>query len=448
MTEFFFNFKDLTNIQNPNKVMLNLGSFVISDDYIKKMFPKRYNFYMKFVDGFSSPSNLYKYLYRTKESKDYYEELQGKLAKISNSLSKLSNKNKKKVLNVLSQNLGNRGNNYNQFLDVISSITTTNDNSVKRKGGAEGDAQGGEAVEGQEQATENEVQKEVVNESEYRSPPLEILQTHQIQPTQEAPRRRIILGTIDDEYSKDYYVKKPFKPMETFLNDVKKIAPVLNLQPPKTIDDLVRKVDGDADKSDFFNVDTADISEKTDDLQQLYKNYLKNPLYSPERLEINIYDRITFIIVTYIIRFLTLQFIYWCLNSNIINNFSKAYNYYTIIYILFFIFITSIVNVMYFYPVFELFSNISSITVFPNYFYYFYIYTNGYLSLAIHLFIILILLFVPFVLVMDRKDVNFIGDSDGDNISYDYKKKNEIYISISNFSLIIWVLTSIISLKF
>ena len=79
MTEFFFNFKDLTNIQNPNKVMLNLSSFIISDDYVKKLFPKRYNFYMKFVDGFSSPSNLYKYLYRTKEGKNYYNELQNKL---------------------------------------------------------------------------------------------------------------------------------------------------------------------------------------------------------------------------------------------------------------------------------------------------------------------------------------------------------------------------------
>ena len=108
MTEFFFNFKDLTNIQNPNKVMLNLSSFIISDDYVKKLFPKRYNFYMKFVDGFSSPSNLYKYLYRTKEGKNYYNELQNKLAKISNSLTKLSNKNKKKVLTALHTNLGDK----------------------------------------------------------------------------------------------------------------------------------------------------------------------------------------------------------------------------------------------------------------------------------------------------------------------------------------------------
>jgi len=446
MTEFFFNFKDLTNIQNLNKSMLNLGSFVISDDYIKKMFPKRYNFYMKFVDGFSSPTNLYKYLYRTKESKDYYEELQGKLAKISNSLSNLSNKNKKKVLGILSQNLGQKGQDYKQFLNVISDITN-NDVGSKKTGGGEGDDKGENKEENKAESKGKVVVKEpepeVVKKSEYISPPIE-----NNQQLQEAPRKEIDKISIDEDYSKNYYVKKPFKPMETFLNDVKKIAPVINLQQPKSIDELVRKVNGDRNKTDFFNVDTADISEKTDDLQQLYKNYLKNPLYSPERLEINIYDRITFIIVTYIIRFLTLQFIYWSLNSNIINNFSKAYNYYTVIYILFFIFITSIVNVMYFYPVFELFSNISALTVFPNYFYYFYVYTNGYLSLAIHLFIILILLFIPFILVMDRKDVNFSGDSYGDNISYDYKKKNEIYISISNFSLIIWVLTSIISLKF
>ena len=254
-----------------------------------------------------------------------------------------------------------------------------------------------------------------------------------------------VLNDIDKDYTNKYYLKKTFKPMETFLNDVKKIAPVLNLESQKSLDDIIKKVDGSKEDKQF-DIKTSDITEKTDELQQLYKNYLNNPLFSPERLEINLYDRLTFIGITYLIRFITLQFIYWCLNSNIINNFTKAFMYYTIIYILFFIFITSIVNVMYFFPIFELFSNISTITVFPNYLYYFYVYTNGYMSLAIHLFIILLLLFVPFILVMDRKD-DIINGNDN-NISYDYKKKNNIYISISNFSLIIWVLTSIISLKF
>lgn len=436
MTEFFFNFKDLTNIQNPNKVMLNASSLIISDDYVKKLFPKRYNFYMKFVDGFSSPSNLYKYLYTTKESKDYYEELQNKLAKVSNALLKLSNNNKKKVIQNLQQKLNN--DNYSNFFNVINDVASNDGNKGSLKGGG-GD---GNEPENKEEATTvnpiEEQQKEIKNE-----PPLQSyhqapnIHQHQVNKSRTS-------SNIDEDYSKDYYVKKPFKPMETFLNDVKKIAPVLNFEPPKNIDDLIKKKDINSDVN-YFNVNTTDISEKTDKLQQLYNNYLKNPLFSPERLDVNIYDRLTFIGITYIIRFLTLQFIYWCLNSNIINNFSKAYFYYTIIYIIFFIFITSIVNVMYFYPIMDLFSNISNITVFPNYLYYFYVYTNGYLSLLIHLFIILILLFIPFVLTMDRKNNNNNNDL---NISYDYKKKNEIYISISNFSLIIWVLTSIISLKF
>lgn len=423
MTEFFFNFKDLTNIQNPNKVMLNLSSLIISDDYIKKMFPKRYNFYMKFIDGFSSPSNLYKYLYTTKESKDYYNELQEKLGKVSNSLSRLSDKNKKKLLSTLHTNLGNmkNGSSYNKFINVIDNIVT------KKIKGGEGDD---EEKKEEEKNENNENNNQILLQAAIPTRP---------------KANEIISSQLNKDYLNNYYVKKSFKPMETFLNDVKKIAPVLSLEPPKTIDDLVKKVDGTKDKN-AFDIKTTDISEKTDELQQLYKNYLNNPLYSPERLEVNIGDRLTFIGITYLIRFITLQFIYWCLNSNIINNFTKAFIYYTIIYILFFIFITSIVNVMYFYPILELFQNICNITVFPNYLYYFYVYTNGYMSLLIHLFIILILLFVPFILVMDRK--NDIISGDNNNISYDYKKKNDIYISISNFSLIIWVLTSIISLKF
>lgn len=441
MTEFFFNFKDLTNIQDPNKVMLNASSFIISDDYVKKLFPKRYNFYMKFVDGFSSPSNLYKYLYRTKESKNYYEELQGKLSKISNSLSKLSDKNKKKIITILHENIGHMKNNgsYTNFLNVIDGIVN---NKKKISGGADVDVN--EDSNKDSNKDEMILQEAEKSDDNYISP--ETYSNDDIKPVvQGAIPEKLSNDDIDSDYYNKYYVKKSFKPMQTFLNDVKKIAPVLNMEPPKSMDDIVKKI---GDDKDLKSVDlkTSDISDKTDELQQLYKNYLKNPLFSPERLEVNLYDRLTFMGITYLIRFLSLQFIYWCLSSNIINNFTKAFLFYTLIYILFFIFIVSLVNVIYFFPILELFSNISALTLFPNYLYYFYVYTNGYLSLIIHLAIILILLFVPFILVMDRKDDIINGDNN--NISYDYKKKNEIYISISNFSLIIWVLTSIISLKF
>ena len=51
MTELLFGFKDLLNASNPNTPILNLSSFVLTDNFVRKFNPKRYNFYVKFVNG-------------------------------------------------------------------------------------------------------------------------------------------------------------------------------------------------------------------------------------------------------------------------------------------------------------------------------------------------------------------------------------------------------------
>jgi hypothetical protein len=164
---------------------------------------------------------------------------------------------------------------------------------------------------------------------------------------------------------------------------------------------------------------------------------------NPDRIQISMIDRGIFIGVTFLIRLVTLSLIYWCLNSNLINNFRQAYIYYCIIYILFFIFITAYVNVIYHYPIFELFTNVT-LTGIPNVLYYFYIHFNGMYSLLFHIAIILILAVIPFILSMDKK----IVDNNDLNISFDYKQKTDIYNSIYRFSFVIWILTSVIALKF
>ena len=98
---------------------------------------------------------------------------------------------------------------------------------------------------------------------------------------------------------------------------------------------------------------------------------------------------------------------------------------------------------MYYYPIIELFSN-SSISSMPNLLYYFYIHINGPNRLILHIILILLLLFIPYILDMDKK--NF--EENDMNISFDNNIKMDIYNSIANFSLIIWVLTSIIAIKF
>ena len=101
MTEFLFGFRDLTNISDPKTPILNLGSLVLTDTFVRKFNPKRYNFYVKFINGLSNPANLYKFLYKTKESKTYHNDLENKIKTISKSLHLLSKEDKKKVINNL-----------------------------------------------------------------------------------------------------------------------------------------------------------------------------------------------------------------------------------------------------------------------------------------------------------------------------------------------------------
>ena len=100
-------------------------------------------------------------------------------------------------------------------------------------------------------------------------------------------------------------------------------------------------------------------------------------------------------------------------------------------------------NVIYYYPVVELFSNVSLVSI-PNLLYYFYIHINGMNRLILHMVIILILLVIPFILSLD--DIQ--NNDNTDNISFDNVRKNKIYTTISNFSLVVWMLTSVVALKF
>lgn len=157
-------------------------------------------------------------------------------------------------------------------------------------------------------------------------------------------------------------------------------------------------------------------------------------------------DRAIFIASIFIIRQIALTFVDWGLNTNVINNFHTAFLMYSLIYLIFFIFIIMLVNVVVYYPIMELFSN-TTITNIPNYLYYYYIYTNGFMRLVIHMLIIVILLFIPYLINMDKVKIVWYNFNTK-NISYDYEERTNIYNSISLFSFIVWLLTSFIALKF
>jgi hypothetical protein len=139
MTELLFGFKDLLNASNPNTPILNLSSLILTDNFVRKFNPKRYNFYIKFVNGLSDPANLYKFLYTTKDSKVYNADMKAKLENINKSLKKLSEQDKDKVvsslktaLKPLNDNIDDR---YNDLFDILKQkrIIGGNDYYIKKE---------------------------------------------------------------------------------------------------------------------------------------------------------------------------------------------------------------------------------------------------------------------------------------------------------------------------
>jgi len=379
MSELLFGFRDLTNVTDPSKSIINLSSFILSDTFVRKFNPKRYSFYVKFLSGLSNPANLYKFLYKTHESKVYHDDLVNKIKLISKSLHLLSDNDRKKVIENLKLVLLNKDDDDKdgKYAAIIKYIETLNKpiTGGKKKKGGDG-----------------------------------------------------------------LYINKNLMPMKSFIDDIKDAFPGIATVPANDINDLIK------------NNNTTTIEEprppkqaeiNVNNLKGVYEKYKSIPQISPEKININFADRGVFILTTYILRLLTLSLIYWCLNSNIINNFKTAFIYYCIIYILFFLFLIGIVNVIYYYPVVELFSNVSLVSI-PNLLYYFYIHINGMNRLILHMVIILILLVIPFILSLD--DIQ--NNDNTDNISFDNVRKNKIYTTISNFSLVVWMLTSVVALKF
>lgn len=228
------------------------------------------------------------------------------------------------------------------------------------------------------------------------------------------------------------------QPMQNFIDTVNKNIPELNEGVKiRSVEDLIDP----KNKQTEIQTNKTDMVKKAKTIYDTYKETV-----NPALMEIKMIDRVVFIITTFIIRYISLLFIDWGLSTNLINSFNYAFYYYCAMYLILFIFITMFVNVIISYPIMELFTN-SSIANIPNLFYYFYIYANGYIRLLLHIICIIILLFIPYIINIDKLAI-IKREEIKSNISYNYDKKKKVYDAISTFSLIIWILTSIISLKF
>lgn len=170
---------------------------------------------------------------------------------------------------------------------------------------------------------------------------------------------------------------------------------------------------------------------KDDDLIRTVIHDIENhPIYSPKFEELEISDRLIMILLTFIIRNITLFLINWGVDSSFITSFKQGLIYYIILYTFIFLLVVSIVN------------NKSSDNIsIKLMFYYLNIESQGYIRIIAHLLILYSLM--PIIFILKDKNVNT------DNfVNLTYQDKIKIKDAIGMFTLSSWILTSIIVLRF
>lgn len=389
------NFTDITHLVEPNKKLSFFNLLGIDDKIVYEFDKKRYRFYIKLLAAMHDPETLKKVLYKYTELKmdrDNENEVIDKIVEGIKNVSPFYDDSKiaslvKNIRMSLSGKIGTNEDANGLIDDELKKILT-------QKGGLK-DANGKEIPE-----TQGTKDKDIDKTKTPATPATE---------QQLKERSGVIIkdGAINVDILDKYD-----KPLEKFNTSIEKA------------------VNG----KDVGELSYEDLKK----VKQIINSSKTNPIYSS--VEISYSDRIIFIIITFLIRIISLLLIEWSINAGIINSFASAFIYYCIIYLLLFLFVVMVVNVSYYYPAVQLYTdnNIASI---PAFFYYFYIYTNGYSRLIAHVFIILILLFIPFILKEDLNDNNEL-------IRNNYLKKNKINNTLSKFTLMIFILTSIIASKF
>lgn len=187
------------------------------------------------------------------------------------------------------------------------------------------------------------------------------------------------------------------------------------------------------------------VNDKTENKTKKLKKAIYELEDSPQdvlkTLKISREDRLIFIITTFVIRYMTINLVQWCIDINFIKDFYQGFVLYAIIYCAFFWLIVMFVNVNTL-PVatyMHLKSNIGSIR---SLFYYFYMETNGITRLLTHTAIIIIMLLIPFIV-----NIGYKKDTDKPEF-LPYEDKKKLIKTLSLLTIFLWILTTIVAIKF
>jgi len=380
----------------------SFADYLIDDIDLKKLAPERFNYYKDLIAIFNKrPQILYNILKKYYRIKDLKE-------------------NEKKHINKLSYyGEGNDGLNIREFQELLNEEETQNkvkeiakelftkmkENVEKQKGGSIEINNKDEKKGGKIDANYKESKFRNVLKKDYGITNLDNLSEPIYVP-----------NATGDEQGRNKDMEKRYKTQNKLVDIGERI-----------------------DKFNDGDLNTTDI--KSD-----IKNFENDPDNPLKELEITFDDRLVFIFSTFFIRYITLVLVKWSIDINIIKTFEEGFYYYAGIYLTIFWFIVLFVNIdnstQIDYMNFDDFMNsIRSV------FYYYYMGTNGVTRLFIHSALIVILLMIPVILNIRKKN-DFDEDEENTSNILNYEERKKLIKSLSLFTIYIWILTSIIATKF
>ena len=249
---------------------------------------------------------------------------------------------------------------------------------------------------------------------------------------------------IGDDALKMQYLNNKNEEKDEDILEKLKIIQVENRQGKKKTSNKIEQLSNDID--DYNRLDNQDSNATKKIIQQI-NNFENDPNNPIEELALTFDDRLVFIIATFFIRYITLMFVQWSIDINIIKTFYEGFIYYAIIYIIIFWFIVLFINVDNSYDVNYMNFN-GIINSIRTLFYYFYMGTNGISRLLIHTSLIIILIIVPIILNIKNK-VEFVDEEENENAKIlNNDERKQLSKSLSLFTMFIWLFTSIIATKF
>lgn len=172
-----------------------------------------------------------------------------------------------------------------------------------------------------------------------------------------------------------------------------------------------------------------DKNKEAKDLQEITDELDTHPIFSPDNEKISMTDRVIFIAVTFMIRGLALFLIDWGINSMLITTFNRAFLYYTLIYFTLFMMWALLVNAG---------TEMENIPL-KMAFYYVNWGVHGIGRVLAHLAVQTFLIPIPFIV---REPMQGAPDT------ATFEKRRAVYRVLSNFTFFVWVMTSVIALRY